>query len=77
MTNKTQEIVGILLDGKHVKFPLDFSVEEGWVLFEIPRFPKNQNSVQSGQSFNIEESEEQEVQWETKKQFGKVEFLYS
>ena len=79
MTNNTKELTSILLNGRRVKFPLDYNVKEGWVEFEVLK-PTGINSlIQAGQSVDIGKItvDNQEPIWEHKKEFGRVELVYS
>jgi len=78
MINEAKQITTILLDGRIIKFPLDYSIKEGWVKFEVPKINKDSSLIEAGKSVNIKETESQEeITWESKKVFGKVELFYS
>ena len=78
MTNNSKEITAILLNGKHVKFPIDYNIKEGWVEFEVLKPAKINSLIEAGQSIDIKNSDDsQEPIWERKKEFGRVELVYS
>ena len=72
------DIIAILLDGKHVKYPIKFDAEEGWVEMQIPVQVEDLIAVESGQSLDIKENEETaEFYWKTVRKQGKVELIYA
>ena len=81
-----KEIRAILLNGKHVKFPLDYDVKEGWVEFEILKPTGTDSLIKAGESVDIEKNQilheyrirlnNQEPNWERRKEFGIVEVIY-
>jgi len=71
-----KEIRAILIDGKQVKFPLNYNVKEGWVEFEVPIIDKKASQIESGESVDLSGSANEEIKWKAKKEFGKVEIVY-
>ena len=78
MTNNQKEIKAILLNGRHVKFPIDYNIEEGWVEFEVLKPTKTDSLIEAGKSVDIEKINvnSQEPTWQLKKEFGEVELIY-
>ena len=77
MTKEEKIVKYILLNGRQVKFPVDWNLEEGWVSFEIPVF-QEKNLIVSGQSVNtLQDSTGNEITWEIKKEFGDIRLIYA
>ncbi len=64
------DILGILLDGKAVAGAEAFDLEAGYVEVCLPTVPKLE-SQETG-SFEVED---EEVQWETRQLFGKIQLV--
>lgn len=62
------DILGVLVDGKAIPNATHFDLEAGYVEVEVPTVPSL--DTQETGSFEVED---EEVKWETKKLFGKVQ----
>ena len=76
-TTNTDDVIAVLLDGKHVRYPVAFNASEGWVEMQIPVKLENSTTVESGQDLTLEEDEETaEFHWQTVRKQGTVELVY-
>ncbi len=62
------DILGVLIDGKAVAGAVAFDLEAGFVDVELPTVPRL--TLEETGSFEVDE---EEVQWETRQLFGKIQ----
>ncbi|MAG39571.1 hypothetical protein CMI41_01205 [Candidatus Pacearchaeota archaeon] len=73
---ESKDIIAVLLDGKLVKCPIEFSEEEGWVDMEIPVQTNDGVNFESGKTIN-EEQGLSLFDWKTIRMEGTVEVVYA
>ena len=77
MPDSKKSVSAVLLNGKHVKFPIAWDVDQGWVEFEIP-IQINATVLTSGQATSFSDDNDfDQIRWERKKEYGDIHLIYS
>jgi hypothetical protein len=72
------KILRVLVDGKPVAQAVSLDTEEGWVDILLPKVVKSKEYT-TGQAVDItkDNSAETELEWETKRLYGKVDVVFN